>query len=122
MPHSSCEQNGSRAGASGGLPTRCQAADVPCGARLCGVRERSALGVEQDLAFQHGAGDAEQPVADAAEGARMAVPEGPQGGVFRLADGVAMSRHCGPVADSVLQAVVSGQPADDDQTTYVSVS
>ena len=72
-------------------------------------------GIEQGLAFQHGAGDAEQPVADTAQGSRMAMPAGAQGGVFRLADRVALSRHPGPVVDGVLQAVVSGQPADDDQ-------
>ena len=50
--------------------TLCQASDVVRGARSCGVCERSALGVEQGLGFQHGAGDTEQPVTHAAEGAR----------------------------------------------------
>ena len=45
----------------------------------------------------------------------MAVPAGAQGTVFGPADGVTLSRHRGPVVDGVLQAVVGGQPADDDQ-------
>ena len=74
-----------------------------------------AGGIKQGPALLHGAGDAERPVADAAEGARMAVPAGAQGGVLGLADEVAPSRHPGPAADGVLRAVVSGQPADDDR-------
>ena len=64
--------------------------------------------------LEHGAGDSEEPVGDAAKGTHVAVTAGAQCGVFRLADGVAVYGNAGPGVDGVLVRVVGREAANHD--------
>ena len=81
----------------------------------CRLAGAAAAGIEGRLVFEHGASDREEAVGDAAQGAGMSVTAGSEGGVFGLADGVVLHGDAGPVVDRVLQPVVGGEAADDDQ-------
>src|SRR3990172_6957061 len=73
-----------------------------------------AVGIEEGPVGEHGAGDGQEAVADAAKGAAMAVAASTQGGVAAPADGIMLDRDAGPVVDGVAEAALEGQAPDDE--------
>ena len=71
--------------------------------------------IEFRLVRQHGTSDSDQPVGHAPESAGVTVAPGPQRGVFRMANWIPLYGFAGPVIDCMLQALVCGEPAFDDQ-------
>ena len=71
-------------------------------------------GVEQGLALQQGAGDPEQPVGDAAQGATIGVPTRPERLVAAAAFGVMLHGGPRPVERGLAQAGLGGTAHDND--------
>ena len=75
---------------------------------------RAVGGVEQGLALQQDAGDPEQPVGDAAQGATIRVSTRPERLVAAAAFGVMLRGDPRPVEHSLTQAGLGGVAHDDD--------
>ncbi len=73
-----------------------------------------SVGIEHGLAFEHGTGNGKQAVGDGAQDSGMTVAASSQVGVFGSACDVVLEGDVGPMVDGVLEAVASGQTADDD--------
>ena len=79
-----------------------------------GCSPTGTVGIKRCLVGEHGAGDGEQAVGDAAQGAAMAVTALTQCGVAVTAEFVMLNGDAGPVINRAAQPHVTGLAHDDD--------
>src|SRR2546428_2802928 len=84
------------------------------GLSCCGQLRGLVIGVEQDLPLEQGAQDRQQPIADAAQRASMAVPALAQRRVLPAAGWIMLNGDPRPVIEGLMQAIVAGMSPDHD--------
>ncbi len=70
--------------------------------------------IVEGLAFEHGAGDGEEPVGDRAQRPAVGMATGPERGVSFTAGAIMLDGDAGPVVDGTAQTHVAGFAHDDD--------